>query len=367
MANTRAQQTTLINTNLADNTSGAITPAKDREVEIAAVAASAFVDDDNTMTGVNTHTKEVRWHKGDSLASGSLITLGNTGNFHHVTGDVTITALSTKQHGTRMLLYFVGSPLLAHSSALILPDATNIQVQAGTLYEFVSEGSGNWRMLNNDTLHNVVITSAADDQVLQYVSSTKTWVNVGLGTALANAIGSSGTSGQIPQTDGAGNLSWTTNGGAIQMQFLRNLTAATVTGTTANTYLTGLLIPANTFTAGQSFDVLVRIFRNTSLGTCTKRIYLNTADSLTGATLVGSIVITAGFAGSLLSRNILIRSSTSTVYYPGATSAITDITLATSVDNSNIDWTVNQYLVVAVQPSATTQTITHYSTVIAPH
>ncbi len=368
MANTRAQQTTLINTNLADNTSGAITPAKDREVELAAVAASAFVDDDNTMTGVNTHTAEVRWHKGASLASGSELTLGNTGNFHHVTGDVTITALSTKQHGTRMLLYFVGSPLLAHSSALILPDATNIQVLPGTLYEFVSEGSGTWRMLNNDSLNGVVITSPADDQVLQYVSATKTWVNVGLGTALANSIGSSGTPGQIPQTDGAGNLSWTSNGGALALQFRRNLTAATVTGTTANTYLTGLLIPANTFTVGESFDVLVRIFRNTSLGTCTHRIYVNTTNDLAGSPiLIGNAVVTAGFTGMLMARNLLIRSSTVTAHYPGATNSVTDITLSTSFDLSNIDWTLNQYLVVATQPSATTQTITHYSTVIAPH
>jgi hypothetical protein len=267
-----------------------------------------------------------------------------------------------------MLLYFNSNPLLAHSASLVLPNATSIQVLPGTLYEFVSEGSGNWRMLNNDSLNGVVITSPADDQVLQYVSSTKTWVNVGLGTALANSIGSSGTSGQIPQTDGAGNLSWTSNGGALALQFRRNLTAATVTGVTANTYLTGLLIPANTFTVGESFDVLVRIFRNTSLGTCTHRIYVNPTNDLAGTPiLIGNAVVTAGFTGMLMTRNLLIRSSTVTAHYPGATNSVTDITLSTSFDLSNIDWTVNQYLVVATQPSAITQTITHYSTIIAPH
>jgi len=368
MANTRAQQTTLISTNIPDNTSGLVTPAKVREVDDAQVSAAAFVDDDNDFTGVNTHTKQVRWHKGDNLASGSEITLGNTGNFHHITGNTTITSISTKQHGTRILLYFVSNPLLAHSSALFLPNATNLQVIAGSLYEFISEGSGNWRMLNNDSLNNVVISSIADDEVLQYEASTKSWKNVGFGTALANSIGSSGSPGQIPQTDGAGNLSWTTNGGSVLLQFLRNITAATVTGTTANTYLTGLLIPANTFTVGNSFDVLVRIFRNTSVGTCTHRIYLNTTNDLAGSPiLIGNAVVTAGFTGLLLSRNLLIRSSTSTAHYPGATNAVIDITLSTAFDLSNIDWTVNQYLVVSTQPSATTQTITHYSTVISPH
>jgi hypothetical protein len=223
-------------------------------------------------------------------------------------------------------------------------------------------------MLNNDSLNGVVITSPADDQVLQYVDATKTWVNVGLGTALANAIGSAGSPGEIPQTDGAGNLSWTSNGGALALQFLRNLTAATVTGVTANTYLTGLLIPANTFTVGESFDVLVRIFRNTSLGTCTHRIYVNPTNDLAGTPiLIGNAVVTAGFTGMLMTRNLLIRSSTVTAHYPGATNSVTDITLSTSFDLSNIDWTVNQYLVVATQPSAITQTITHYSTIIAPH
>lgn len=332
------------------------------------IESTATLSDNNDFTGVNIHTAEVRWHKGASIASGSELTLGTTGNFHHVTGNVTITAISAKQHGTRMLLYFVSDPLIAHSASLVLPNASNIQVLPGTLYEFISEGSGTWRMLNNDSLNGVVITSPADDQVLQYVAATKTWVNVGLGTALANAIGSSGTSGQIPQTDGAGNLSWTANGGALALQFRRNLTAATVTGTTANTYMTGLLIPANTFTVGQSFDVLVRIFRNTSIGTCTHRIYVNPTNDLAGSPiLIGNAVVTAGFTGMLMTRNLLIRSSTVTAHYPGATNSVTDITLSTSFDLSNIDWTVNQYLVVATQPSATTQTITHYSTVIAPH
>lgn len=146
MANTRVQQTTLINTNLADNTSGLITPAKDREVELASVAASAFVDDDNDFTGVNVHTKEVRWHKGVNLASATNVALGVTGNYHHITGAVEIETLSTKQHGTRMLLYFVSNPNLKQSANLLLGGA-DITVVAGSNAEFISEGSGVWRLI----------------------------------------------------------------------------------------------------------------------------------------------------------------------------------------------------------------------------
>ena len=152
MANTRSQQTTLINTNLADNTSGLITPEKDREVELASVTASAFVDDSNTFTGVNTHTAEVRWHKGANLASASTVALGTTGNYHHITGDTTIEFLSVKPHGTRMLLYFTESLVLNGNAFFLMPNNNaNVSVDAGSTAEFVSEGNaggtGVWRMI----------------------------------------------------------------------------------------------------------------------------------------------------------------------------------------------------------------------------
>jgi hypothetical protein len=153
MANTRIQQTTLINNNLADNNLGLITPEKDREVELASVTASAFVDDNNTFTGVNTHTAEVRWHKGADLASASTIALGTTGNYHHITGNTTISNLSIKPHGTRLLFYFTESLVLGGNAFFILPnDNADISVEANSTAEFISEGSfsgqGVWKMIN---------------------------------------------------------------------------------------------------------------------------------------------------------------------------------------------------------------------------
>lgn len=146
MANTRAQQLALVNANLPNNTNKQITPVKHRQVESESITASAFIDDDNTFSGINSHQKEVRWHKGVSLASATNISLGDTGNFHHVTGAVEIQTLSTKQHGTRMLLYFASNPNLKHSANLILPGAVDLQTTAGALAEFISEGGGNWRL-----------------------------------------------------------------------------------------------------------------------------------------------------------------------------------------------------------------------------
>jgi hypothetical protein len=353
MANTRSQQTTLIAANIPDNSSGLVTPIKIREVDNAGVTAAAFVDDDNAFTGVNTHTAQVRWHKGSNLASGSEITLGNTGNFHHITGSTTINSISTKQHGTRILLYFVSTPLLAHSSALFLPNATNLQVIAGSLYEFISEGGGNWRMLNNDSLNNVVITSVADDQVLQYVSATKTWVNVGLGTALSNSIGSLGVSGQIPQTDGAGTLSWTTNGGPTLAQFIRNATETQATGT-AELINKTLLIPANSFTASTAFKIIVRIRKdNQGFNEPRTRIYIGTNPaSIVGAFALGNYLFPAvsSFTGTIMERSALVvNASTLTSYVFLSASVQSDVGSNGVITSSAIDWTVNQYIIVTTQ------------------
>jgi len=168
MANTRAQQTTLISANIPDNNEKLVTPAKVREVDNAGVSACAFVDDDNDFTGIQTHAKEVRWHKGPNLASASTLALGATGNYHHVTGTTTITGLSTKQHGTRMLLRFNGALILTHSSALLLPTAANITTAAGDIAEFVSEGSGNWRCASYLRADGTALVGASLPSAVQY-------------------------------------------------------------------------------------------------------------------------------------------------------------------------------------------------------
>jgi len=142
---TKAQLLSENTSTFADNTSGDITPALERDFNTNFIDSVATLSDDNDYTGVNTHTKEVRWHKGANLTAASTLSLGVTGNYHHVTGNTAIDTLPTKQHGTRMLLYFTGTPILVHTNALILPNAANIQVDAGDIAEFVSEGSGNWR------------------------------------------------------------------------------------------------------------------------------------------------------------------------------------------------------------------------------
>ena len=104
------------------------------------------------------------WGKGADIASASTLTLGTDGNYFDVTGTATITAISSAQAGTLIVLQFDGAlQLTHHSTNLVLQGGSNITTAAGDIAVFVSDGSGRWRCVSYQTAtSNVpVITSWA--------------------------------------------------------------------------------------------------------------------------------------------------------------------------------------------------------------
>lgn len=87
--------------------------------------------------------------KGSDIASGATVDLSTaTGNYVHVTGITTVTALGTVAAGLRYLLVFDGALTFTHNAtSLILPGGANITTAAGDRCEVISLGSGNWRCL----------------------------------------------------------------------------------------------------------------------------------------------------------------------------------------------------------------------------
>lgn len=99
--------------------------------------------------GANTFTKTQEWAKGADLASAATLALGADGNYFGVTGTTTITALSAKTVGTRVLLQFAAALTLTHHATnLILQNAINLATTAGDVLELVSIGSSQWREIN---------------------------------------------------------------------------------------------------------------------------------------------------------------------------------------------------------------------------
>lgn len=116
--------------------------------------------------------------KGADIASAGTTDIGAaTGNFVHITGTTTITALGTVQAGTRRVLKFDGALTLTHNAtSLILPGGANITTAAGDTAIFVSEGSGNWRCVSYSKASGAAISSIFSSS---FVSANQTITNAG--------------------------------------------------------------------------------------------------------------------------------------------------------------------------------------------
>lgn len=116
-----------------------------------------------------------------------------------------------------------------------------------------------------------------------------------------------------------------------------------VTGTTTETISRSLLIPANTYTGNGMLEVLARMTKTGALGTSNMRIYKNTSNTLTGATLIASTGSnTAAIVFNQAIRNFRINSNTlsgfsanssQTFDYASSSSALSSTTFTTNVDN----------------------------------
>ena len=125
-----------------------------------------------------------------------------------------------------------------------------------------------------------------------------------------------------------------------------------LTGTTAITLMKSILIPANTYTTGDVVKILSRAIRNTATGNANNLFYLNTTNTLTGATLLATQTSASIFFG--LERSIYIKSATnSETIVPTTSSSGSEVGVSVlGVSNLNINWTVNQYIIAAFQNAA---------------
>ncbi len=94
-------------------------------------------------------TGAVNWATADTIASASSVAIGAaTSNYIIITGTTTITSFDTIAQGAERILRFNGSLTITHNAtSLILPGGSNIVTQAGDVARFISEGSGNWRLI----------------------------------------------------------------------------------------------------------------------------------------------------------------------------------------------------------------------------
>jgi hypothetical protein len=202
-----------------------------------------------------------------------------------------------------------------------------------------------------DELHGVQITSVANNDLLQYDSTSGLWKNESLSNAGIEPTIASGTTLQYYR----GDKTWDT----LPIQNFQTTTDGTaVTGTTTGTLTSSILIPANTVAVGDVIYVKTRVRKTGTAGTLTTRMYINTSSAIGGSLIATSAAAAATTLMFQYTRTLAVKSTTNTESMAGNLNVNADDNTAvtTAVSTSNIDWTQNQYLVVAVQNGSTADT-----------
>jgi hypothetical protein len=223
----------------------------------------------------------------------------------------------------------------AGSITNVKPTAPNNLVYLGVVTTANNGSSGRWyvKVQNGyelNELHDVSITSVADNQVLQYDSATSLWKNE---TLTPSSVGLD----------------------ALLPILAENCTDGAVTSGTAITYTTGVLITPAMIAADTTIEVLAGFRKSAANGAVTIRIYANTTNDLSGAILIGQALYAAGVLYSAQSRQLRIKVKAGTgagteVLNTSINSVFSDLSNMTlAASNLGIDWTSNKYIVVSLQ------------------
>ena len=282
------------------------------------------------------------------------------------------------------LIYGIANEPVAPAHLVYIGIVTRVSATVGEIFVNVING------FKLSEIHDVLITSVADKDVLQYESATTLWKNKALTTASvaastdknyvtdAQAVVIGNTSGTNTGDQNlstlmvkANNLSDLTNTSTARTNLgLDNRSAvlaetatdgAATTGVAVtgilNTYSTGVLITPAMIDANTSIMVKTRVRKVGVSGTVTVRIYANvTNDIAAGGILIGTYTSGATTLNSMVQRDLAIKvkagTGTGTEVQAALISGNTEYAnLTTVVSNLAIDWTSNKYIVVAVQNS----------------
>jgi hypothetical protein len=154
----------------------------------------------------------------------------------------------------------------------------------------------------------------------------------------------------------SGSITIATSGATINKQTITDGTA--ITGTTVSTLTSSVLIPANTVTTGDILYIKTRVRKTGTAGTLTTRMYVNTSAAIGGSLIGTSAAAAATTLMFQYTRSLAVKSATNSESMAGNLNVNADDNSAvtTAVSANNINWTVDQYIVIAVQNGSTADT-----------
>ncbi len=146
------------------------------------------------------------------------------------------------------------------------------------------------------------------------------------------------------------------------------------TGSLTQTKLMSILIPANTFKAGDLITVEALFGKTGTAGTLTHRLYWNSTDSITGAIQLAIRAVTAANRFAFTSRRLSVRTANGGGSAPevGTELIVTTTGFASeyassTVSNVALDWTSDSYVMASVQLGNAGDTVFQYTLKIWTH
>lgn len=220
---------------------------------------------------------------------------------------------------------------------------------AASTYEVLANKAVNFTTVNNTLYPSVqaVVNYVTGLGYLTTASAAATYQPIGSYEVTTNKATSFGTLNNTlyPTTQAVSTYAGANFVGRV---YRDTVDGTNVTGVTTETINKSILIPANTFTAGDVIIVKAIAIKSGSAGLIRMRIRTNTSLSLSGATTVGLLQgATSGIFNSM-ERDMIVKGAT-TQTYGTSTSAIDELTAATGRQLLPIDWTVPQYIMISIQ------------------
>jgi nitrogen fixation protein len=211
---------------------------------------------------------------------GFIITVGQLENIN------TTGSLQGETWADGNVLYL--SPTTAGKITNIKPNGStgHIVVIGYVEYAHANNGKIYVKIMNGwelDELHNVFIDTPLNNQALTYETSTDLWKNK---TIIEDSITDGVTTIAPSQNAVFDALALKQNAFGYTPYRFTKTTEIVHTGTTAETILQTILIPANTFTNGDFIMFSALVSKLANIGSTTHNLKINTTNSLVGASLL---------------------------------------------------------------------------------